>query len=117
MREAAVEARLDAMLMPRLEQLLAGLAAAARDEVLGQGVTAQQVTRTQMRASQIRGHRHRDQRRLRFVDAEMTARFEDGYRQRYSFLMPERALVVEAVSVEAVGAGESNNTFSFNNNR
>ena len=32
--------------------------------------------------------------------------FEAGYRQRFAFLMPDRMLVIEAVSVEAVGAGE-----------
>jgi 5-oxoprolinase (ATP-hydrolysing) len=32
--------------------------------------------------------------------------FEAGYRQRFAFLMPGRSLVIEAVTVEAVGAGE-----------
>ena len=32
--------------------------------------------------------------------------FEAGYRQRFAFLMPDRMLVIEAVSVEAVGPGE-----------
>jgi 5-oxoprolinase (ATP-hydrolysing) len=36
----------------------------------------------------------------------MTARFEAAYRQRFSFLMPDRALVVEAVSVEAAAAAD-----------
>ncbi|MEO6409874.1 MAG: hydantoinase B/oxoprolinase family protein [Burkholderiaceae bacterium] len=36
----------------------------------------------------------------------MEEAFEDSYRQRYSFLMQGRELVVEAVSVEAIGAGE-----------
>jgi 5-oxoprolinase (ATP-hydrolysing) len=30
-----------------------------------------------------------------------------GYRQRFAFLMSERRLIVEAVSVEAVGAGDA----------
>ncbi len=33
--------------------------------------------------------------------------FEAGYRQQFSFLMPGRALVVEALSVEATSPGES----------
>jgi len=37
---------------------------------------------------------------------DMQAAFDAAYRQRFAFLMPERAVVVEAVSVEAVGAGE-----------
>ena len=31
--------------------------------------------------------------------------FEQGYRRRFAFLMPDRALVIEAVSVEALAAG------------
>src|SRR5690606_4086418 len=34
---------------------------------------------------------------------EMQARFEEAYSQRYSFLMPDKRLVIEAVSVEAIG--------------
>ena len=34
-------------------------------------------------------------------------RFEAAYRQRFAFLMPGKALVVEAVSVEAVVAGDA----------
>ncbi|HNK19023.1 MAG TPA: hydantoinase B/oxoprolinase family protein, partial [Piscinibacter sp.] len=39
--------------------------------------------------------------------AQIEAAFEAAYRQRFAFLMKERALVVEAVSVEAVGAGDA----------
>ncbi len=39
--------------------------------------------------------------------SEIQAAFEAAYRQRFAFLMSERALVVEAVSVEAVGAGDA----------
>ncbi|MGB6053873.1 MAG: hydantoinase B/oxoprolinase family protein, partial [Burkholderiaceae bacterium] len=35
---------------------------------------------------------------------DMVAQFEAAYRQRYSFLMPDKPLVVEAISVEAIGA-------------
>jgi 5-oxoprolinase (ATP-hydrolysing) len=38
--------------------------------------------------------------------AASQAAFEPAYRQRFAFLMPDRALVIEAMSVEAVGAGE-----------
>jgi 5-oxoprolinase (ATP-hydrolysing) len=33
--------------------------------------------------------------------------FETAYRQRFAFLMPDRGLIIEAVSVESVGAGDS----------
>ena len=41
-------------------------------------------------------------------DAEaMRAEFERLYRARFSFLMPDRALIAEAVSVEAVGRSDA----------
>ncbi len=43
-----------------------------------------------------------------FGDADaVRAAFEATYRQRFAFLMSERRLIVEAVSVEAVGAGDA----------
>ena len=43
-----------------------------------------------------------------FGDVEaVRASFEAVYRQRFAFLMSERRLIVEAVSVEAVGAGDA----------
>ncbi|HYE93701.1 MAG TPA: hydantoinase B/oxoprolinase family protein, partial [Terriglobales bacterium] len=40
------------------------------------------------------------------AEAAMRSAFESLYGQRFSFLMPERALVVEAVSVEATAAAD-----------
>jgi 5-oxoprolinase (ATP-hydrolysing) len=37
---------------------------------------------------------------------ELRQRFEAAYRQRFAFLSPDRALVIEAVSVEVLAAGE-----------
>ncbi|MFL6681808.1 MAG: hydantoinase B/oxoprolinase family protein [Burkholderiaceae bacterium] len=39
--------------------------------------------------------------------ATLTAGFESAYRRRYAFLMEGRALIVEAVSVEAIAAGDA----------
>ncbi len=39
--------------------------------------------------------------------ASMQAQFEQAYKRRYSFLMPSRALIVEAVSVEAIGQSDA----------
>lgn len=41
------------------------------------------------------------------TQAEITATFENAYRQRFSFLMQGKGLVVEAVSVEAVLPGDA----------
>ena len=39
--------------------------------------------------------------------AAIVAQFESRYATQYGFLMPGRALVIEAVAVEAVGATQS----------
>jgi 5-oxoprolinase (ATP-hydrolysing) len=105
MREASVERGLDEAGLAAAEHRLAQLGDAAADEVASQGVERTGV--------ELRRHIH-----VRYdgtdtalvvafgaIDA-VRRDFEAGYRQRFAFLMPDRALVIEAVSVEAVGAGE-----------
>jgi len=105
MREAAVELRL-AEALPAVNERLDALAAEAEGELHRQGVG--------------RGAIHTHRRvHLRYegtdsalvvpagTSAEIESAFEAAYRQRFAFLMKERALVVEAVSVEAVGAGDA----------
>jgi 5-oxoprolinase (ATP-hydrolysing) len=41
------------------------------------------------------------------VVTQIVARFEAAYRQRFAFLMQGKGMVVEAVSVEAVIAGDA----------
>ncbi|MEK6592484.1 MAG: hydantoinase B/oxoprolinase family protein [Pseudomonadota bacterium] len=106
MRERAVEAGLSAALLPHLEQILGELSAAGRREILDQQVATEHI------AEHRRVHlKYEGTDTAIIVDfgalQDMTAQFEDGYRSRYSFLMPDRALVVEAVSVEITGAGAS----------
>jgi 5-oxoprolinase (ATP-hydrolysing) len=105
MREASVEQAFDAaglaLALARLQQL----GAAAVAEVAGQGVAPDAITLHQ------RLHLRYEGTDTALVvalgtPADMQAAFEAGYRQRFAFLMPGRALVVEAVSAEAVGAGE-----------
>ena len=105
MREAAVELRL-AEALPAVAERLAALAAEAEAELRRQGASSGAL------------HTHR-RVHLRYegtdsalivpygTAAQIEAAFEAAYRQRFAFLMKERALVVEAVSVEAVGAGDA----------
>ncbi len=100
MREQAVEAVLNEALWPRLVATLDTLAAAACAEVLAQEVTREQIV-TRRRAH-IKYEGTDTTLNLTFgTVAEMTRSFEGAYLGRYSFLMPGRALVVEAVAVEA----------------
>jgi 5-oxoprolinase (ATP-hydrolysing) len=105
MREQAIETRLDAGALPRLEAALAALAGSARGELAGQGVPAEQV-----RVARRVHLRYEGTDTAILVDfgaiEDMLNAFESAYRNRFSFLMPGRALTVEAVSVEATGGGE-----------
>ena len=89
-----------------IDDLLVDLAVAARNEVLAQNVPPgriQVVARIHLRYAGTDTALV-----VPFVEtAETRAAFERAYRARYSFLMPERALIVEAISVEAIGATES----------
>ena len=105
MREASVEQPLDAAGLAAAAEQLDALAAAASAEVAEQGVAAAAIA--------VRRHIH-----VRYQGTDTALQvpfgalpdiqqaFEAGYRQRFAFLMQGRPLVIEAVSVEAVGAGE-----------
>jgi len=105
MREASVEQPLDEAGLAAAAAQLTTLGDAARDEVASQGVARESI--------ELRRNIH-----VRYQGTDtallvpfagigaIRAAFEAGYRQRFAFLMPGRSLVIEAVSVEAVGAGE-----------
>lgn len=106
MRERAIEQRLDAVGDGTLAQALEALAGAARAQLLGQGVQDERIELL-----------HRVHLRYEGTDSAivvafgsheaMRARFERAYKRRFSFLMPGKALVVEAVSVEALGRSDA----------
>ncbi|HEY1393601.1 MAG TPA: hydantoinase B/oxoprolinase family protein, partial [Methylibium sp.] len=106
MREAAIEQPLDEQAMPAIAARLDALEAQARAEIARQGVNA----------GALQAHR-RAHVRYQGTDsalvvpfgsaAEIQSAFEAAYLQRFAFLMLERSLVVEAVSVEAVASGEA----------
>jgi 5-oxoprolinase (ATP-hydrolysing) len=115
-REASVELPLGDTGLAAAEQRLAQLGDAARDEVASQGVLREAV---ELRCNlHVRYDGTDTALVVRYLKtgaagaapgadiAAIAREFEAGYRQRFAFLMPGRPLVIEAVSVEAVGAGE-----------
>ncbi len=106
MREASVERPLDADGLAAARATLVELGDAAAAELVAQGVAPAAVLR-----------RERIHLRYQGTDTALVidladepalrAAFDDAYRQRFAFLMPERPLVIEAVSLEAVAAGET----------
>jgi 5-oxoprolinase (ATP-hydrolysing) len=105
MREQAVEAPLTAELAAGLPGLAAPLEADARAEILAEGVPVQRITAA-----------HRAHLRYEGTDTavivpvgpleEMTAAFEAEYSRRFSFLMRDKQVITEAVSVEITGAAD-----------
>ncbi len=105
MRQAAIERPLAEALVDIRERLDA-LAGEARAELEGQGVTADRVV--VHRRVHLRYEGTDSALVVPFADAGgLQAAFEAAYRQRFAFLMEGRRLIVEAVSVEAVGAGDA----------
>ncbi|HKC44465.1 MAG TPA: hydantoinase B/oxoprolinase family protein [Burkholderiales bacterium] len=106
MRDRSLEVKLEEAGMPQIAATLDTLAEAARAEVLAQGVAVDRVRVTKRVHLRYDGTDY-----ALLVDfgtrAQMAKAFEAAYRTRYSFLMPERGLIVEAVSVEAVGGAEA----------
>ncbi|GIX24697.1 MAG: 5-oxoprolinase [Caldimonas sp.] len=104
LREAAVERPLQEAELPALNAQVDALAQQAREELLAQGVGARHVHIEPRVRVRYEGTDTALSVPLGTV-AQIRAAFEAAYRQRFAFLMQGRGLVVEAVSVEAVGAG------------
>ena len=105
MREASVELALDAAGLAAAVAQLAALGETAATEVASQGVPRAAIELRRQIHVRYQGTDTALQVPLDSM-AAIRRDFEAGYRQRFAFLMPDRDLVIEAVSVEAVGAGE-----------
>ena len=102
MREQAVELVLSQQVMETLSQRLHDLANNAREDLLAQGVPLRQIEVIE------RIHLRYDGTDSVIVvpfatPEQMAAHFNAAYQKRYCFLMPDKSLVVEAISVEVVG--------------
>ncbi|WP_395685666.1 hydantoinase B/oxoprolinase family protein [Caenimonas koreensis] len=105
-REEAIELPLVQASLPLIAQRLDALGKAAQGEL----------ERQQVNAGRVHIH-HRVHVRYEGSDsalvvsfgdlAHIVAGFEAAYRQRFAFLMPGKAMMVEAVSVEAVVSGDA----------
>ncbi|HKO68393.1 MAG TPA: hydantoinase B/oxoprolinase family protein, partial [Burkholderiaceae bacterium] len=106
MREQSIERPLDDAAMPVLAAALDRLAADATGDLLTQGVAAERIV--VVRRVHLR-YEGTDSALIVAASAqsEMQAAFNAEYLKRYSFLMEQRSLVIEAVSVEAIGQGEA----------
>jgi 5-oxoprolinase (ATP-hydrolysing) len=105
-REQAIELPLAQESLPVVAQRLDELAAAARAELERQQATAGAVTIH--RRVHVRYEGSDSALVVPFGDMQtIVAGFEAAYRQRFAFLMQGKSMMVEAVSVEAVVAGDA----------
>ncbi len=105
MREQAAEVNLEAASEPLLREALARLGVEARAQLLRQGVAADRIRVVE------RVHLRYEGTDSALIIGfgplpEVIAQFESAYRRRYSFLMANRGLIAEAVSVEAIGVSD-----------
>ena len=105
-REQAIERPLVADTLPEVAGALDALADAARAELQRQQVNAGEAT--VHRRVHVRYEGSDSALIVPFGSiADIEARFESAYRRRFAFLMQGKRMVVEAVSVEAVLAGDA----------
>ena len=102
MRSRAVEARLEGC---DLEELAEALAIEAREELVKQGIGADRVHVVRRVHLKYEGTDTALMVNLG-ASADMLRDFEATYRKQFSFLMPGRPLIAEAVSVEAIAVGQ-----------
>jgi len=106
MREQAIEAELTDDRMAHLNTILETLVRDATRALTAQGVPSERIRvlrrvhlRYQGTDSALVVHHA--------APAQMQRQFESTYRSRFGFTMPGRALIVEAVSVEVIGASDT----------
>ncbi|HJV10422.1 MAG TPA: hydantoinase/oxoprolinase family protein, partial [Burkholderiales bacterium] len=102
MRSRAVEARLEGC---DLEELAEALAIEAREELVKQEIGADRVHVVRRVHLKYEGTDTALMVNLG-ASADMLRDFEATYRKQFSFLMPGRPLIAEAVSVEAIAVGQ-----------
>ena len=102
MRSRAVEARLEGC---DLEEVAEALASEAREELVTQGIGADRVHVVRRVHLKYEGTDTALMVNLG-ASADMLRDFEAAYRKQFSFLMPGRPLIAEAVSVEAIAVGQ-----------
>jgi 5-oxoprolinase (ATP-hydrolysing) len=104
LREESIEARLDEAALLAATEKIVRLGEAAVEELKDQGAQLDRIEK--------RVHLKYEGTDTSLVvplgsPADMRAEFERLYGSRFSFLMPDRALVVDSVSVEAVGKADA----------
>ena len=103
LRQQAVETRLSRTSVESCAGALSALEDAARRDVLTQGVAGERIRGECALHIKYEGTDTTLAVPMHDDPAAIAAEFERRYRQQYGFLMPGKALVIEAIAVEAIG--------------
>ncbi|HEY4162133.1 MAG TPA: hydantoinase B/oxoprolinase family protein, partial [Dongiaceae bacterium] len=105
-RHRTVEARFEDSLMRVLSADIAELEKAAKEEIRAQGIAEDEITLMPQVHLKYAGT---DTPLIAAFGsaAEIKSGFETAHRQQYGFIVPNKPLIVDSVSVEAVGRSES----------
>jgi N-methylhydantoinase A/oxoprolinase/acetone carboxylase beta subunit/N-methylhydantoinase B/oxoprolinase/acetone carboxylase alpha subunit/very-short-patch-repair endonuclease len=108
-KQSAAEAQLSDEKLAGLAVTFSALSDAARTDVKTQGIPAAQIRVVERVSLKYSGTDTTIELPVTRASqtSELVAAFEATYKQRYGFLMPNRALVIESVNVEAIGATQS----------
>ena len=107
LRQQAVERRLDAAALAACVPTYRVLETAVSQEVEAQGIAARQIACHRTLHVKYEGTDTTLEIDFSLEPEVLTEQFETRYRKRYGFLMPNRALMIEALAVEAVGRSQS----------
>ena len=103
LRQQAVEKRLDGQALAECDCLYEPLETATRNEVAEQRIPAATIALRHTLHIKYDGTDTALEVDFSMEPATIVATFETAYRTRYGFLMPNKALVIEAIAVEAIG--------------
>ncbi|RCS59836.1 hydantoinase B/oxoprolinase family protein [Parvibium lacunae] len=106
LREKSLEIELAQGNLAKIEAELKALADDARAAILRQGVTEDRIRVLQRVHVKYEGTDTALMVNYERLD-QIIGHFEAAYRQRFAFLMPDKRLIVEAISVEAIGASDA----------
>ena len=106
LREKSMEIELAPANLPEIEAQLAALAKDAHAAISSQGVSDERIRVLQRVHVKYEGTDTALMINYDRLD-HIIGHFEAGYRQRFAFLMPDKKLIVEAISVEAIGASDA----------
>ena len=106
MREKATETRMEESELPRIRADMDALTQSATREVLSQGAPPERIELRE------RAHLRYEGTDTALITpfgeiADMRRDFETAYKRRFSFLMPDREIIIEAISVEAIAKSDA----------